>query len=213
MLMENLKNFDLIVRRYWKAHLDKDSTFSFTQEEKIAFNSDIIHYFQECHHIIRIDLELKSKFTPKDLLTYLQNVEDHMQNERYNRVLVAYGEVFDEEFHLFSDLLLILEVDLAACIEEFKCWIILRIWNSQYNMYDPRTDLLINQYLDDDGEYKDYLVSICYRGINNPSFCRWILQHWSDCSCFQYKLKKILGEVKHLRSEQIELLTKIKALE
>ncbi len=211
--MDNLKTIDLLARRYWKSLLYQDCKFSFTEQEQTAFNNEIIRYFQLCHEFIRVDLELKSTFSPTDLLTYLHNTEETHNDERRSRVLVAYGEIFDEEFHHFAELLEIMEPDLTTCIEEVQSWLLLRIWNSQYNHYDPKTDVIINKFLTDDGEFRDSLISICYRGVNNPAFCRWIIAHWTDCSCYQYKMRPLLEALPRLLPEQHELLTKIKALE
>lgn len=211
--MGNLKTLDLLSRRLWKCQLDKNIVFSFTKEEQAAFNIDIIHYFQNCCEIIRIDFEFNKSFTSADLITYLQNVESMPYHERYNRVLVAYCEIFDEEFRLFADLLITMETDLSKCLDELQSWLLLRIWNSQNNFYDPKTDLIIEKYLGNNGEFKDYLASICCRGIYNPAFCRWIINHWTDCSCYHFKLKPLLEQIEFPLSEQTELLTKIKALD
>lgn len=213
MNTKKLETFNLLAKRYWKTTVLDETPFIYSQEEAINFEKDIIKYLKKVKKIVATDLELNRDFTVDDLLLNLKSTEENHNQGRLDRISAANTEIVDDEYRLLARFVTHMNPNLQDSLSNLKIYLIIKIWNSFCNGYNPETDLLINHYLNDDGEFREQLVKICYRGINNPGFCQWILNNWNYCWPYHKKIRAEMPPLSVCQPEQLELLEKIIALE
>lgn len=213
MKTKKLKTYLLLAKRYWISTYTPEAVFSYTQEEADGFREDIIKYFEFTRKIICDTLDFKQDFSLGDLLHHLKNAERLQSPERINRINAVCTEITDEEYRCFAELICCMETDLSSVLENLKIYLVIRLWNSSYGVFDPKTDMLINHYLKYDSEFADQLAEICHRGVNNPGFCRWIINHWHLCCFYHITIKKELPTDCFLFREQEIIAQKIQAWE
>lgn len=56
------------------------------------------------------------------------------------RIATICAETTDEEFRCLAELITTTEIDLSNALEELKIYLIIKIWNSYYSFYDPKTE-------------------------------------------------------------------------
>lgn len=213
MKIKKLVNFSLLAKRYWISTYTPEAVFTYTSEEAVSFQRDITEYFNKTRKIVYETLDLNYAFSIDDLLHHLKNAQASQNQERLHRIDAACTEITDEEFRCFAEFVCLMDADLSASLQNLKIYLVMRIWNSAYGVYDPKTNLLIEHYLKDDTAFAEELAEICHRGINNPGFCRWIINNWNLCRYYYLAMKKELSEnLLHFEEQKI-ILKKIKALE
>lgn len=192
MIVNTLPTFALLAKRYWISTYQPDTIFTVSEEEREAFRQDFLIYLKHIRTTVCDTLDMRKKFSVDDLLCHLYNVEQNLPEYRYMRIAAICAETTDEEFRCLAELITTTEIDLSNALEELKIYLIIKIWNSYYSFYDPKTELLINHFLSDDHAFHEILAENCAKGIYNPGFCRWIITNWHLCHYYHESLQKAL---------------------
>lgn len=213
MNTQKLVTFNLLAKRYWESTIYEEFPFTYSPQEAEDFKTDMIKYLKKVKKIVSNDLDLNKNFSIDDLLLNLKSSEEMHNQGRLDRILAANTEIIDDEYRLFARFVVYMNPNLQESLSNLKIYLIMKIWISFNNGYNPETDLLLSHYLEDDGEFREQLAPICYRGVNNPGFCQWILNHWNYCWPYHQKIKARLPPTTMCYPAQLELLEKIIALE
>lgn len=197
--------FNQFAHDYWNNKLQ------YNEESTKLFESDIIKYFAKVRKIVTETLLLKKGFELTDLIQYLSSTEQtDVQDEHWLRVSVTTAELFDDEYRRLAELICEVPVNLSSCLEDMKIYLIFKIWNSWPSFHNAKTNLLIDNFLADDGEFRELLISICPRGTNNWGFCEWMTENWHACKHLRIQILEKFPKTPH-STEQQELLELVTA--